>query len=700
MSAAPTELSHVASAVITEEEAVLSRVAHALVAAIEPHRKASSLDGRSAAGLASLREQAGETSEEDLPIVLHDMAVRHTILSRARGQALPTPLSPYLAHLRLREGGVSRDYLLGRVTFIDTASDVRILDWRVAPVAQIFYRYREGDAYEEELPGRLAQGVVEARRIVVIEGGRLTRIVGDGLALERGSDGLWRDADRAALSMKAGGAGSAVRPGILGVGAGAHDRAGSADITALLDAEQFAAVSAPADEPLLVLGSAGSGKTTVALHRLARIVAQDPRHYPIHETRVVVPEEGLARLSRRLLAPLGAREAQVRTLDGWATDLAKRVFGAKELRLAPDTPALVVSLKRHPALFRALGPRFAARGTRKTRMQALRRWLGDALTDVAFLGAVVDDAGGELSRRCIDDTVRHTMLQLAGAPARAVAAISDPERTHGIDGRAVWEGTPEELGGTVDAEDLPILLFLVSRREGFPDRRYAHLVLDESEDFSLFELAVMRELLGKHPSVTLAGDEGQQTSSSFAGWQTSLATLGAAHAATCRLAVSYRCPRPVAELAERLVGARGESRSRAAREGAEVGVFHFPTESQAHLFAAGALGDLLEREPKAAIAVVCRGEAAARSFHELVRDLPSTRLVLRGEFSFEPGLDVTDVDNAKGLEWDYVVVPDATLDSYPDNTEARRRLHVAVTRTSHQLWVVSGGAQSPLVKTA
>ena len=71
--------------------------------------------------------------------------------------------------------------------------------------------------------------------------------------------------------------------------------------------------------------------------------------------------------------------------------------------------------------------------------------------------------------------------------------------------------------------------------------------------------------------------------------------------------------------------------------------------------------------------------------------------MLDGEFSFEPGLDVTDVENAKGLEWDYVVLPDVSAEAYPVADEARRRLHVAVTRSAHQLWVISPRTPSPLL---
>src|SRR5262249_60137065 len=105
---------------------------------------------------------------------------------------------------------------------------------------------------------------------------------------------------------------TAPRAGHLGLGIGAEERGTRADVTALLDADQYAAVRAPADEPLVVLGSAGSGKTTVALHRLARLVAAEPERVPLSRARVVVPEEGLSRLAARLLAPPGAGGAKAR----------------------------------------------------------------------------------------------------------------------------------------------------------------------------------------------------------------------------------------------------------------------------------------------------------------------------------------------------------------------------------------------------
>ncbi|WP_437686339.1 ATP-binding domain-containing protein [Sorangium sp. So ce176] len=694
-----------ARAVLEEEEALLERVRGALDRARRGHRgaarPAAPRELRSIAALRELRDEAAAASADDLPAVLLEMSVRQRLIEQETREVLPDPLCPYLAHLRVDEGKGAKDYLLGHATFLDPSADVRILDWRVAPVAQIFYRYREGDEYEETFPGRVAEGVVKARRIVVVERGALTRIVGDGLVLTQRGDGRWALEERASLAMQPGGAGTAARPGSLGVGAGALDRARTADVTALLDPDQYAAVCAPAQQPLLVLGSAGSGKTTVALHRLARIAALDPARCPLSAMSVVVPEEGLARLSRRLLAPLGAGEAQVKTLDAWSAATAREVFG-RPIALCADPPALVSSLKRHPALYRALSRgRFAKLAPASTTLPRLRRRLADVFTDRGFLEGVVAASGGDLPRSAVEETVRHTVLQLAEPLEKELASIIVPEMKRALDGRPIAEGTPDELAGTVDVDDLPILLFLRAARRGLDGAGWSHLVLDEAEDISLFELFVLGKLLGEARSVTLAGDEAQQTSSSFAGWDAALSTLGVGDAATCRLAVSYRCPRPVAELAQRLLGKLApEAPARAARDGAPVGLFRFPGEAQAHLFLAGALRDLACREPRASVAVIARDAEAARQLHALVADLPEARLVLEGEFSFEPGIDVTDVDSAKGLEFDYVVVPDATAAAYPMTDEARRRLHVAVTRASHQLWLIAGAAWSPLLADA
>jgi DNA helicase-2/ATP-dependent DNA helicase PcrA len=71
---------------------------------------------------------------------------------------------------------------------------------------------------------------------------------------------------------------------------------------------------------------------------------------------------------------------------------------------------------------------------------------------------------------------------------------------------------------------------------------------------------------------------------------------------------------------------------------------------------------------------------------ELGRGL-AVRLALHGAFDFAPGVVVTSLQDVKGLEFDYVVVPDAGPLQYPPTPEGRRALYVALTRASHQVWL-------------
>jgi DNA helicase IV len=677
--------------IVAEEEALLAAVHRALAV----RRAAASGESDLVARLRDLRDEALEATAKDLPTVFQEMGLVRAVMERQRPDALPEPAAPYFAHLRIRDGDELRDYCLGRHTFVDRPAGVRVVDWRFAPVAALFYRYREGEEFEEPFPGRTARGEIVARRVVVVERGVLTRISAGARSLARDPDGRWRSAaaDRSALG---GGAGRAARPGALGTGVGEGGRAAAPEVTALLDPEQFEAVAAPPDRPLLVLGSAGSGKTTVALHRLARIAFDDPRRFPPSRLQVVVPETGLARLAARLLEPLGLDKAPVRTLEAWSRGAFQSAFGAPPPRLYLDTPPLASRLKRHPALFEVLRRRpHVAR--KKPSLFELRRELGDLLVDRAFLGGVVRLAAGDLPTTAIEETVRHTRLQLAPPTDELLAGI-DPDRRETLDGKPIEEDTPEAAAGTLDPEDLPILLFLAALRGGPSGKKTAHLVVDEAEDVSLFELFVLgANLTGR--SVTLAGDESQQTFSSYAGWPQALAALGAEGAATVRLETTYRCPRPVAELAHAILGPIAPAvPPHAGKDGAPVSRFDFPTEAHAQLFLVGAVRDLLEREPGASAAVVCHSPELARGFHRLLSDLPEVRLALDGRFTFRPGVDVTDVSSVKGLEFDYVIVPDATARAYPDADDARRRLHVAVTRAAHQLWIACPGTPSPILR--
>ncbi len=107
----------------------------------------------------------------------------------------------------------------------------------------------------------------------------------------------------------------------------------------------------------------------------------------------------------------------------------------------------------------------------------------------------------------------------------------------------------------------------------------------------------------------------------------------------------------------------------------------------------------MRNEPDASVALLARHAEQARAMYEALThaEVPTLRLVADQDFSFVAGLDVTDVRQSKGLEFDIVILLDVNDASYPASDDARRLLHVAMTRAAHQLWVTYVGAPSPLL---
>jgi DNA helicase-2/ATP-dependent DNA helicase PcrA len=88
-------------------------------------------------------------------------------------------------------------------------------------------------------------------------------------------------------------------------------------------------------------------------------------------------------------------------------------------------------------------------------------------------------------------------------------------------------------------------------------------------------------------------------------------------------------------------------------------------------------------------------------FEGLVRaEVPNVRRVAKQDFTWDAGVDVTDVRQTKGLEWDEIVLLETTQASYPTSPQARHAMYVGATRAAHQLWCVASEAPSALVTEA
>jgi DNA helicase-2/ATP-dependent DNA helicase PcrA len=130
-----------------------------------------------------------------------------------------------------------------------------------------------------------------------------------------------------------------------------------------------------------------------------------------------------------------------------------------------------------------------------------------------------------------------------------------------------------------------------------------------------------------------------------------------------------------------------------------VEIFRFGDPGECAAFLVDALRDLEREEPLASVGLLTRSPEIADVYARALdrAGLPRVHRVADQDFRFAPGIEVCDVAQAKGLEFDYVVLLDVSAAAYPDTPAARRLLHVGMTRATWQLWVCCVGAPSPLL---
>jgi DNA helicase-2/ATP-dependent DNA helicase PcrA len=778
-----------------EEEALLARVLRSLAEhAPAPSQSPSPAKGPAAAArkaydeeLVSLRDEIGEARLEDVPALVAQMERLQMVGStRADLQTLLVdPKVPYFGHMRLREqvrgrGLVERDVFIGRATFVDAKSRVNIVDWRHAPVSQLFYRYAEGSDYEETFGERDVEGEVLVRRTLTIEDGVLVRVAApQGVWTRAGAGAPWiaRDVPTHALaggeltSPRPGRAAAAPPPkrGVLGaapVGAQALDRH-LPEIAALIDPRQFDLITARGAGVAVIQGGAGSGKTTVGLHRLAYLAYTYPDKYPPARLLVITHGAALAAYIGEVLPSLGVRGVRVMTFGDWAGRELRAAVPWLKAEIVDEAPPAVTRVKSHPALLHELERLAKAYGGKRGSRAVIELW-ADLLTDLSRLFALLRDSPEmPLSERDIIDAHRAMSdrvsaivaldprerppdrkvdkkakkkpgtrrerpdeapqgewaeLGLERKPGERTVDADLPEHVRKVEGVLGIEGDDEIRGDTgidglrteddqplLDHDDVAILLRAHELLMGVKSP-FAHLFVDEAQDLSPMKLGALIGRSGesaargkpKNASITLAGDTSQKLflDNGFGDWRGVLGHLALSHVAVEPLRIAYRSTREILEVARAAMGPLADAVApEAPRSGAPVEAFRFPGAGAAVAFLAEALRDLHAREPRATVALLARHpEQADRYFEGLRRaEVPALRRVRAQEFSFRPGVEVTDVRQVKGLEFDYVVMLDTNTSSYGRDDESRHLFHIGVTRAAHQLWLVATGTPSPLI---
>ncbi|WP_395109386.1 HelD family protein [Actinomadura sp. SCN-SB] len=265
--------------------------------------KGSLVDRDAMVHQAALRAKALDVADDGLVFGRLDLAPRPAsetgaeasseVNAEANGDGATSALPPGPA------GGEIR--YIGRIGVRTPDHDSLVIDWR-APAAEDFYR-----ATPEDPRGVVRRRVLHSRGHTVVD-------LEDDLLDPAAADRLTVVGDGAFLASLARAREGAMR-----------------DIVATIQREQDEVIRAPADGTVLVRGAPGTGKTAVALHRVAYLLFRHRRRFGSRGVLVVGPNRRFTAYIERVLPSLGEGSATLRSLG----DLVEGVTGTVH-----DTPEL------------------------------------------------------------------------------------------------------------------------------------------------------------------------------------------------------------------------------------------------------------------------------------------------------------------------------------------------------------------------
>ena len=187
----------------------------------------------------------------------------------------------------LKAGELSRVYV-GRWGVIQTPEyKVCVADWR-SPVANLYYSGQVGRV-SYECPDGSVYGQLSLKRMLTVEDGKLTAMQDTGLA---GQEKFLTDALSQLTSARL------------------------REVVTTIQAEQNAVIRADPMQPLCVQGVAGSGKTTIALHRIAWILYRLQKTLQPHQLLILAPNPLFLSYISKVLPDLGVDDVRQTTFEG------------------------------------------------------------------------------------------------------------------------------------------------------------------------------------------------------------------------------------------------------------------------------------------------------------------------------------------------------------------------------------------------
>lgn len=269
----------------------------------------------------------------------------------------------------------------------------------------------------------------------------------------------------------------------------------------------------------------------------------------------------------------------------------------------------------------------------------------------------------------------------------------------------------EKEGRKYDWDDLALYVFNELKND-CSERRYTHIIVDEGQDFSPMMIKSLVEAVADNGSFTFFGDVAQQIYGSRLSWRDSGIDINK----IWRFNVNYRNPQTITTFSKSIIQNKYWKQDKdmieasvQIAEGPKPILIEFSNKTNEINWI---VDRAIVESKKSSVAIVCRNRTDIDELLILLKRKGCEGVEINSEktgFAHIKKVYLTTYHAAKGLEFDYVFIPYLTVDKFPDpNTVSNsvsieeayadeiKLLYVAVTRSKYGLYMTYSGTISPL----
>lgn len=591
--------------------------------------------------------------------------------------------SPYFGRLDfVPRGQKSMPVYIGMYSFIDEQRRQSLIyDWR-APIASMFYDHELGAASFSTPRGQV-QGTIERKRQYKIRDGRMEFMLENDVNIH--DDVLQRELAKSSDDkMK--------------------------NIVATIQRDQNAVIRNETATVMVIQGVAGSGKTSIALHRIAFLLYRHRESISAKDVLIISPNKVFADYISNVLPELGEEHIPELGMEELAADLLDRQYTfqtffeqVSALLERPD-PAFIerIRVKSSFEFLSQLNQYLLHVENNYFTITELR--VGSTVVPLPFMLAKFKTFHrvpllkrfalvAEEVRAYVRDATRRKLT--GGEKARIGEAIPRMFKFHQVldlyRDFYRWLGKPEllKLDHRLHLEyaDVFPLIYLRLRLEGITAYDHVrHLLVDEMQDYTPVQYAVLSRLFTCRK--TILGDI-SQTVNPYSASSAETIERVFPQAEVVKLFRSYRSTVEITAFAQRITP--NPHIVPLERHGPAPTVARYADAGEELAAIRELLADF-QRSGNHSLGIICKTLRQAEQLFQAL-EAPGVHLLTEDSTTFQEGVIITSAHLAKGLEFDEVIVPFASARNYRTEVD-RSMLYVACTRAMHRLTLTCAGEAS------